>query len=246
MTKKVLIKTYGCQMNVYDSSRMRDVLAPLGFEETSEVSEADMVILNTCHIREKAAEKIYSELGKLREMRDIRRETGKSVVFVTHSIPEAVYLSDRVVVMSNRFDELQGKAPPLGQKGARITSHISLPGRYVVYMPTTDHIGVSRRIEDEKRRQEEEEQRRLEEEARRATQDIGDHRCGHVVGAHGPERSGRRPADGGPGGGDDYGVVHEKSPSKSSRASPTSVACPSKRWSARSISTSSFGSAMRA
>ncbi|HEY5364802.1 MAG TPA: tRNA (N6-isopentenyl adenosine(37)-C2)-methylthiotransferase MiaB, partial [Aestuariivirga sp.] len=63
MSKKVLIKTYGCQMNVYDSSRMRDVLAPLGYEKTENIDSADFVILNTCHIREKASEKVYSELG---------------------------------------------------------------------------------------------------------------------------------------------------------------------------------------
>lgn len=77
MAQKVLIKTYGCQMNVYDSVRMSDVLAPAGYEETSRLEEADMVILNTCHIREKAAEKVYSELGRLRDM---RTETGRDVL----------------------------------------------------------------------------------------------------------------------------------------------------------------------
>ena len=61
--KKLYIKTYGCQMNVYDSARMADVLAPLGYATTESPREADMVILNTCHIREKAAEKVFSELG---------------------------------------------------------------------------------------------------------------------------------------------------------------------------------------
>ncbi|MEP6826537.1 MAG: tRNA (N6-isopentenyl adenosine(37)-C2)-methylthiotransferase MiaB, partial [Aestuariivirga sp.] len=72
--KKVLIKTYGCQMNVYDSSRMQDVLAPLGYEPTDSVDAADFVILNTCHIREKASEKVYSELGKLRDIKMERAE----------------------------------------------------------------------------------------------------------------------------------------------------------------------------
>ena len=75
-TKRLFIKTYGCQMNVYDSERMADVLRPLGYATTEDVAEADFVILNTCHIREKAAEKVYSELGKMRELRDIKRETG--------------------------------------------------------------------------------------------------------------------------------------------------------------------------
>jgi tRNA-2-methylthio-N6-dimethylallyladenosine synthase len=80
MSKKVLIKTYGCQMNVYDSSRMRDVLAPLGYEETQSVEAADFVILNTCHIREKASEKVYSELGKLRDMKHTRAADGREMM----------------------------------------------------------------------------------------------------------------------------------------------------------------------
>jgi tRNA-2-methylthio-N6-dimethylallyladenosine synthase len=68
LTKKLFIKTYGCQMNVYDSDRMTDVLAPLGYAPTEQVDDADMVILNTCHIREKASEKVFSELGRLRQL----------------------------------------------------------------------------------------------------------------------------------------------------------------------------------
>jgi len=75
-TKKVFIKTYGCQMNVYDSARMADVLAPLGYTATDDPADADMVILNTCHIREKAAEKVFSELGRLRLLRAEREERG--------------------------------------------------------------------------------------------------------------------------------------------------------------------------
>ncbi len=80
MSKKVFVKTYGCQMNVYDSARMRDVLAPLGYAETLEPQDADLVILNTCHIREKAAEKVYSELGKLKRMKRLRQEAGSGMV----------------------------------------------------------------------------------------------------------------------------------------------------------------------
>ena len=67
--KRLYIKTYGCQMNVYDSERMRDVLAPLGYGPADTPEQADLVVLNTCHIREKATEKVYSELGKLRLMK---------------------------------------------------------------------------------------------------------------------------------------------------------------------------------
>ena len=80
MSKTVHIKTYGCQMNVYDSTRMRDVLAPLGYRETDDAETADLVILNTCHIREKAAEKVYSELGRLRDLKVARAEQGQDMM----------------------------------------------------------------------------------------------------------------------------------------------------------------------
>ncbi|HVI87780.1 MAG TPA: tRNA (N6-isopentenyl adenosine(37)-C2)-methylthiotransferase MiaB [Dongiaceae bacterium] len=80
MAKKLFIKTYGCQMNVYDSARMADVLAPLGYAETNDPADADMVILNTCHIREKAAEKVFSELGRLKQNRDRRQEQGADTI----------------------------------------------------------------------------------------------------------------------------------------------------------------------
>ncbi len=70
--KRLYIKTYGCQMNVYDSERMADVLRPLGYGVTASPDEADLVVLNTCHIREKATEKVYSELGQLKRMKDAR------------------------------------------------------------------------------------------------------------------------------------------------------------------------------
>ncbi|MFZ5721413.1 MAG: tRNA (N6-isopentenyl adenosine(37)-C2)-methylthiotransferase MiaB [Pseudomonadota bacterium] len=68
--KRLYIKTYGCQMNVYDSERMADVLAPLGYGVTDDPAGADLVVLNTCHIREKATEKVYSELGQLKRLKE--------------------------------------------------------------------------------------------------------------------------------------------------------------------------------
>ncbi|WP_353473090.1 tRNA (N6-isopentenyl adenosine(37)-C2)-methylthiotransferase MiaB [Salipiger sp. H15] len=68
--KKLFIKTYGCQMNVYDSERMVEALGPQGYVETQSPEDADMILLNTCHIREKAAEKVYSELGRLRHLKE--------------------------------------------------------------------------------------------------------------------------------------------------------------------------------
>ena len=67
--KKLYIKTYGCQMNVYDSERMAEALAPAGYVTTQAAEEADLILLNTCHIREKAAEKVYSELGRLKPLK---------------------------------------------------------------------------------------------------------------------------------------------------------------------------------
>ena len=78
--RKVHIKSFGCQMNVYDSHRMADMLAPEGFAETSSVEDADLVILNTCHIREKAADKVYSELGRIRVLKQAAARQGRRVV----------------------------------------------------------------------------------------------------------------------------------------------------------------------
>jgi len=75
-TKTLCIKTHGCQMNVYDSARMADVLAPLGYRLVEDPAEAEMVLVNTCHIREKASEKVFSELGRLRQLRHARQERG--------------------------------------------------------------------------------------------------------------------------------------------------------------------------
>jgi tRNA-2-methylthio-N6-dimethylallyladenosine synthase len=77
--RKLHIKSYGCQMNVYDSLRMADMLAPEGFAETADVTDADLVVLNTCHIREKAAEKVYSEIGRLRLLKDVAAQAGRKV-----------------------------------------------------------------------------------------------------------------------------------------------------------------------
>ncbi len=77
--RKLHIKSYGCQMNAYDSLRMADMLAPDGFSETSDVADADLVVLNTCHIREKAAEKVYSELGRLRVLKEDAAKAGRKV-----------------------------------------------------------------------------------------------------------------------------------------------------------------------
>jgi tRNA-2-methylthio-N6-dimethylallyladenosine synthase len=78
--RKLYIRTYGCQMNVYDSARMADVLAPLGYAQTEAADDADMILLNTCHIREKAAEKLFSDLGRLRSLKNDKAKTGGQLV----------------------------------------------------------------------------------------------------------------------------------------------------------------------
>jgi len=80
--RRALIKSFGCQMNVYDSQRMADLTALDGYGEAAGVDDADLVILNTCHIRERASEKIYSELGKLRELKEERLKAGRRTTLV--------------------------------------------------------------------------------------------------------------------------------------------------------------------
>ncbi|MCJ9725225.1 tRNA (N6-isopentenyl adenosine(37)-C2)-methylthiotransferase MiaB [Agrobacterium sp. SHOUNA12C] len=89
-SRKVFIKTYGCQMNVYDSTRMSDALARDGYEPTEDMEEADLVLLNTCHIREKAAEKVYSALGRLRDMKKRKAADGREMMIgVTGCVAQA-------------------------------------------------------------------------------------------------------------------------------------------------------------
>ena len=89
-SKKVFVKTYGCQMNVYDSARMEDALEQDGYVRTQDMEDADLVLLNTCHIREKAAEKVYSEIGRIRKIKDKRAETNRPMTIgVTGCVAQA-------------------------------------------------------------------------------------------------------------------------------------------------------------
>ncbi len=98
--KKVFIKTYGCQMNVYDSTRMADALGAHGYVETGAMDDADLVLLNTCHIREKASEKVFSELGRIRDFRDERGPGAKKMLIgVTGCVAQA------------EGDEIMARAP---------------------------------------------------------------------------------------------------------------------------------------
>ncbi|MDE1151109.1 MAG: tRNA (N6-isopentenyl adenosine(37)-C2)-methylthiotransferase MiaB [Micavibrio sp.] len=90
MSKKLYIKTWGCQMNVYDSKKMADVLAPLGYASTEEPADADLMILNTCHIREKATEKVFSDLGRLRNHKEAKADKGeKALIAVAGCVAQA-------------------------------------------------------------------------------------------------------------------------------------------------------------
>ena len=88
--KKLFIRTYGCQMNVYDSERMTEALTGAGYEAVDAPDDADLVLLNTCHIREKAAEKVYSELGRIRKLAEEKTERGGTMrVGVTGCVAQA-------------------------------------------------------------------------------------------------------------------------------------------------------------
>jgi tRNA-2-methylthio-N6-dimethylallyladenosine synthase len=88
--KKLYIKTWGCQMNVYDSKKMADILASLGYASVDEPDTADLMILNTCHIREKATEKVFSDLGRLREHKDAKAANGeKALIAVAGCVAQA-------------------------------------------------------------------------------------------------------------------------------------------------------------
>ena len=80
--RRLFVKSYGCQMNVYDARKMADVLAPEGYAETAVLEDADLIVLNTCHIRERATEKVFSELGKLRALKAARTRAGRETRIV--------------------------------------------------------------------------------------------------------------------------------------------------------------------
>ena len=105
--KRLFVKTYGCQMNVYDSARMADLLTPLGYAQTEAPDDADMVILNTCHIREKAAEKVYSELGKLRKMKEAKAQAGgRMMIAVAGCVAQAE--GQEIIARQNAVDLVVG------------------------------------------------------------------------------------------------------------------------------------------
>ncbi len=132
MAKKLFIKSYGCQMNLYDSARMADVLAPLGYVPTDHPGDADMVILNTCHIREKAAEKVFSELGRLKSLKQNRARDGASLVLaVAGCVAQAE--GDEILRRAPQVDLVFGpqtyhRLPELLARAARASAGGRRPG----------------------------------------------------------------------------------------------------------------------
>jgi len=121
--RKIYVKSFGCQMNVYDSERMTELMGAEGFAETASLEEADVILLNTCHIREKAAEKVYSDLGRIREVKSARSSLGKStLVAVAGCVAQAegAEMARRAPVVDvvvgpqsyHRLAELVGRAGP--------------------------------------------------------------------------------------------------------------------------------------
>jgi len=125
--KKLFVKTYGCQMNAYDSAKMADLLAPLGYAATDAPDGADMVILNTCHIREKAAEKVYSELGRLRTLKaEKARSGGRMVLAVAGCVAQAE--GEEIVARQPAVDLVVGpqsyhRLPEMIARAAREQGH---------------------------------------------------------------------------------------------------------------------------
>jgi len=123
--KRLFIETYGCQMNVYDSERMRDVLSPLGYALTDKPDDADLVILNTCHIREKATEKVYSEIGRLKRHKDRRLAEGKGMtIAIAGCVAQAE--GEEIIARAPSVDIVVGpqayhKLPELIARAARKT-----------------------------------------------------------------------------------------------------------------------------
>jgi tRNA-2-methylthio-N6-dimethylallyladenosine synthase len=125
--KKLFVKTYGCQMNAYDSAKMADLLAPLGYAATDVPEGADMVILNTCHIREKAAEKVYSELGRLRRLKEQKaKDGGRMVLAVAGCVAQAE--GEEIVARAPAVDLVVGpqsyhRLPEMIARAARENGH---------------------------------------------------------------------------------------------------------------------------
>lgn len=126
--KKLFVKSYGCQMNAYDAARMADLLAPLGYAAAEGPEGADMVILNTCHIREKAAEKVYSELGRLKTLKaEKAKDGGRMLLAVAGCVAQAE--GEEIVARQPAVDLVVGpqsyhRLPEMIARQAREQGHV--------------------------------------------------------------------------------------------------------------------------
>jgi tRNA-2-methylthio-N6-dimethylallyladenosine synthase len=134
--KKVFVKTYGCQMNVYDSERIAEALAADGYQETTVIEDADVVVLNTCHIREKAAEKVYSELGRIRDIKANRMAAGHdTIVTIAGCVAQAE--GSEITRRQPAVDLVIGP-----QSTHRLAQHV----KSLAAMPAVDMFGTPRSI----------------------------------------------------------------------------------------------------
>ncbi len=132
--KKVFIKTWGCQMNVYDSARMGDALETDGYAPTDSMEDADLVLLNTCHIREKAAEKVYSNLGRIRKLKEARAKTDRPLTIgVTGCVAQAE--GEEIIARERAVDLVVG--PQTYHRLPQILVDVATKGPQVV----TDYFG---------------------------------------------------------------------------------------------------------
>jgi tRNA-2-methylthio-N6-dimethylallyladenosine synthase len=144
-SRKLYVKSFGCQMNVYDSRRMADTLAPEGYVETATAADADLVILNTCHIREKAAEKVYSEIGRVRRLKEAAAADGRRLLIAVAGClaqaegEEIVRRAPAVdiVVGSQNYHRLPGLIARAERNGTAVDTEFPLDDKF-------DHLAAPR------------------------------------------------------------------------------------------------------
>jgi tRNA-2-methylthio-N6-dimethylallyladenosine synthase len=152
--RKVHIKSFGCQMNVYDSHRMADTLVAEGFAETGSPEDADLVILNTCHIREKAADKVYSELGRMRVLKEAGARDGRQVTIAVAGCvaqaegEEIIRRAPTVdlVVGSQNYHRLPALLARAANEGAVVDTEFPVEDKFDVLAPPSRQATRSRGV----------------------------------------------------------------------------------------------------
>ena len=136
--RRAFVKSFGCQMNVYDSQRIADLVGAEGFGPAAAIEEADLIVLNTCHIRERASEKIYSELGKVRELKERRAEAGlATTVVVAGCVAQAEgrevvrrQPAVDVVIGTQNYHRLPGILRSLKSGGGRVDTEFPIEDKF--------------------------------------------------------------------------------------------------------------------